>query len=63
MKKLMFTCLVGAVALGAYTIPTTAQIASPTETVAQIETCMKMCLNTKQSREACKLRCQNRPGG
>ncbi len=62
MKKLLFACLVGAAAFGAYTIPSTAQIASPTETVAQIETCMRMCLNTKKSREACKIRCQNRPG-
>jgi len=42
MKRLLFACLVGVAAFGAYTIPTTAQIGSPTETVAQIETCMRL---------------------
>jgi hypothetical protein len=62
MKKLLLASLVGVVAFSEYTVPSTAQIASPTETVAQIESCMRMCLNTKKSREACKARCQSRPG-
>jgi hypothetical protein len=47
----------------AFTVPGKAHIAVPArDTVAQTETRMKLCLNTKASRQACKQRCLNRPG-
>jgi hypothetical protein len=63
MRKLLFACLIVGGALGAFAIPGTARTAISTqETVAQTETCMKLCLNTKASRQACRQRCLNRPG-
>jgi hypothetical protein len=63
MGTLLVACLIGGGALDAFALPGTAQTTISTqETVAQTETCMKLCLNTKASRQACKQRCLNRPG-
>ena len=62
MMKLLFAFLIGAGVLYGVSAPSYAQFAKPKITVAQVETCMELCLRTKKSREACRIRCQNRPG-